>query len=189
MTTAAVFVTGPCLVYAGVSGGLARRPLFLGTCEDTPRVKIDHEWEPLFNSLGGSRIPMSNTYQGERALVQLDLTRWDQTPRVRIAAVPFYNGLPGFCPFGNLGALAVEEGATYPLWLRFPYSIKQAMAAQGMEAGYRFVAARLESDDPGNLNTKGRKISLVFACDRVFIPRNLSWLLYDSNMKGLPNAA
>ena len=187
MTTAAVFVTGPCLVYAGVSGGLARRPVFFGTCEASPRIKLDHEWEPLYNALGGSRVPFDHTYQGARALVQLDLTRWDQTPRVRTAAVPFYSGTPGFNPFGDLGALSVLEGSSYPLWLRFPYSIKQAMAAQGMEAGYRFLSARLESDDPGNLDTKARKISLVFACDRVFNPRNLSWTLYDSNMRGLPN--
>lgn len=180
-----VFVTGPALIYAGVTQG--RRPSFFGTCEDTPEVLISHEWEPVYNALGGSRIPSDMAYQGQKALVRLGLTKFTQTVHTRIAATPsVFTGIPGYMPFGSLGTLQLTENEFWPLWIHWPYVTKAVMKAQGLPPGYRFFAARLVDDDAGQQNTKARKISLVLECDRLFNPKNLSWTLYDSDMRGLP---
>ncbi len=179
------FVTGPAYCYAGVGGSISSKSFqFLGTCEDTPQVKIKHEWAPLFNSLGGAAIPADEAYQGATGFVRLDLTRYDEGVRQKTTTMPFFTGTLGTSVFGDLGTLMVTEGAAYPLVISFPYVAKATYTAAGMPAGITFVAAWLEEDDLGNLNTKGRKISLVFRCRRVFTLSTLSWQLYYYGLPG-----
>lgn len=181
-------VIGPCLVHAGVGGSLAaKKPVFFGTCEDSPQVQISHQWEPLFNALGGCRLPSDQSYQGENATIRLDLTRWQEVVRQAVSAAPYPGGIAGFHPFGHLGALMKTEGAYFPLWLQFPYAVTQpAMQAAGMVLGYRFLACRMETDDLGPLSPRPRKVSIVVSAEPLFDSRTLAWKLYDHNMAGVP---
>lgn len=179
------YVTGPCPIYVHVGGGLSSKaPVFFGWTEDTPEIRIDHEFEPLFNALGGGKIPSDQVYQGSHAFLRGDFTRYTQSVYSALQAVPFFTGTPGFCPFGDLGTLMLTEGAFYPITVGLPYAGKAAMS--GMPAGFRFLACWLEGDQFGLLSTKPRKISLTWTCQRVFNITNLSWTLYDNVTAGLP---
>ncbi len=183
------YVTGPAFLYVGVSGGLtSKAPVFLGTCEDSPEVRINAEWIPLMNALGGSQIGSDTSFQGEKGFVRADLTKYNESVYAVMASRPFFTGTRGVTPFGGLGTLMLTENAYYPLWIQFPYfTTKTVMAAAGLPAGYRFFAAWLEGpDNLGPLSTKPRKLSLVWTCQRVFNATTLAWGLYDSSMAGLP---
>ncbi len=178
-------VTGPAFCYAAVGGSIASKQItFLGVCEDTPQVRIKHEYTPLFNSLGGASISSDEAYQGASAFVRLDLTRWTESARQAMSAMPFFTGTPGTSIFGDLGCLMVTESAAYPLIISFPYANKAAYAAAGMPAGVTFVAAWMEEDDFGNLNTNARKVSCVMRCRRVFSISTLAWQLFYYGVPG-----
>jgi len=181
------FVAGPCFLYTGTGSLAAKNAEPFCVCEDTPQVRIDSEWEPLYNSLGGSKIPSDQAFQGENAIVRVDTTKWSEDVYLKLAAKPWFSGIRGTHFFGDYGTLMLSEGAYYPLWLRFPYrGTKPAMAT--MPAGYKFVASWLGAgDDLGPLNTKPRRLSLVFVCQRILNPLTLAWTLYNHDMTGLPN--
>jgi len=87
------------------------------------------------------------------------------------------------------------EGATYPLYISFPYAAKAAMA--GMPFGYRFFAAYLQGPFEVMPGTTALRKQLIFKCIRHWTGNHLlntmtpgvppvNARLYDHDMGGLP---
>jgi hypothetical protein len=181
-----LWTTGPAIAYVGVGGALgADVPVQFGTAEARPTIVTYDEWLDAYNDLGGVKIPFDDSFQGEFALIRLDVTRWDEDVLRRIQARPSFTGTRGFFPFGTIGALMKTERLYYPLWLKFSYQSKAAYS--NMPAGYRFPVSWLLSPEEMPVGTIPRKVSCIFISRMIFNPVDGSHFLYDENMTGLPS--
>lgn len=184
------YVTGPASIW--VAPGLSA-PLFLGHAERSPSIQVRPSHSPIFSDLSGQRVPLDYIYDGEEALISMDLTRFNEAVYRLIAN----RGTPGLGTRGldipgDIGTLLGTEGRAYPLWIRFPYSAKTAFsnATNGaMPGGYRFPLAFLEGPDGlDGLGTTNRRLRLNFHAIRyldVSVTNTFgagSLLLYDHNM-------
>lgn len=189
------YVTGPAGIWVGLYGGV---PTFLGHCERSPSIQVRPYYSPVFCDLAGQRVPLDMIYDGEEAMVSVDLTRYNESTYAALASRP----IPGRAATtrgtnlpGDIGSLLLLEGFTHELWVTFPYSAKAAMggpvsATSGgpMPAGYHFHAAYLEGpDDLGPLGTTARRLRLNFHCIRTFTTDSAgaSFFLYDHVMSGV----
>lgn len=170
---AQLFCTGPVLVYIGIPRGNSRVPAFLGTAEKAPQIIVNSEFEPVFNDIGGSMIPIAELFQGETAVVSMVLTRFNEAT---VQAVRSLVGpRPGFYPTGSYGTIMEQEGFTFPLYLRFPYVAKPSMA--GMVPGYRFWSAKFTGPLQVVPGTTALRKQIIFGCTR-------SWTLASSPLAG-----
>ncbi len=192
---ATIYVTGPCAIFTGSSAN--NSPVFLGHAERGVAINIRPQWRPAYSDLGGS-VPFDMLYEGEDALVNADVSRYNESEYRRLAdrATTFAGGTSerGINDPGEIGSLMLTESIAYSLWIRFPYATKAVMQAQQMPAGYRFKAAYLQGPDAlQGLGTQGpRKVNMVFHCLRDFdvsVTNTFGqgqFILYDHDMTGVP---
>jgi hypothetical protein len=188
------FVTGPC----GAFVRLSSTPVFLGHCERSPSVQIRPYYSPVFSDFAGQRVPLDEIYDGEDAVISLDLTRYNEAVYTAMAARP--SGMSPLGPNaprganapGDIGSLMLLEGYTFDLWLTFPYAAKAVFSSGAtggpMPAGYHMPACYLEGpDDLGPLGTTARRLRLNFHALRTFASGSagtvFSW--YDHDMSAV----
>jgi hypothetical protein len=187
---AQLYCTGPVDLWIGFN---FESPDFLGHSERGPSFQVRPQYSPVFVDLGGQNVPFDTVYDGEDAMVTVDLTRWNNGLLEIIQDKAGLTG-PGSDAPGNIGTLMVTEGSAYQLYLHFPYAAKAAFSNQtngALPAGYRFRAAFLETDDSPDLGTKAKKQHLVFHCLRTFDPSVVNAFgygelqLFDFEMSGV----
>jgi hypothetical protein len=191
---AQLFCTGPAHVHVGLPGGFGSSTatiIYLGTCEDSPRVTLRPMTAPVLNSITGG-VPMDLSFQGEEGFIGLDLTRWNQPvldgirSRATASSRPGVL-LPGTWVPGDIGTLMITENAEIAVFLTFPYAAKTAMLAGGMPLGYRFpFCAPIGPDDIGPLGTRARKEHVMFHAIPGYNPNGGGLTLYDQAVAGLP---
>jgi hypothetical protein len=178
------YCTGPALIYVrppALSG-----PAFFGTTERTPRIQIRPAWSPVYNDLGGSKVPFDMMYEGEESLESGTFTRWNELIHATLANRPSTLGSRGRNVAGDIGTYMIAEGMAYTLWMVFPYASKALFAANNMPPGYRFPFSWLEGpDDLDENGTNPRKIGLLWHSLRGFDPSTGSFLLYDHDMSAV----
>lgn len=184
------FVRGPAHCFVGIGPG--QTPVYLGTAERSPRIQIRPSWSPVFNDIAGQKVPFDWSFDGEEGYVVYDFTRWNEAVWEACQTRPFppiAGGITGTNVAGDIGTLMLTEGAGYPLWILFPYTLKLAYATQPL--GYHFFRTWLMGpDDLDENNTSAARIRGVWYCSRaptLNIPAaGLNFSLYDGNMAGLP---
>lgn len=163
-------------------------PLYLGTAEDTPTIDIDRAYVPWYDDEGGTSFPADDIYESEQGLVVADISRWNEPVYAYIACV--YNQLDpaggrGYDPPFSVGTSMAYEGATYPLWVQFPYAAKLLYA--DMPPCYRFYCASLLGPDRLEpLNHLPSKRRLIWRARRYLNVVNGFAALYDHNMTTPP---
>ncbi len=189
---ATLYTTGPAYLYiASVAGQNAQ---FLGTAEYAPRIEIRPGWEPVFNDLGGSKVPFDMSYQGEEGFTFAEINRYNEVVLARLQARPQTANYLGVAtpPRGlnypvDIGTLMLTEGLTVTLYVVFPFAGKAAFRSHQMPPGYRFPGTYLVGpDDLSNLGTKPRKVGLIFHHLRLFDRQTGRFLLYDNTIPQLP---
>ena len=187
---ATTMATGPAHVFLGIGANGA--PLYLGTTEHTPRIRVRPGWSPVFNDIAGGVIPYDMVYEGEEAFISGDWNRYNEQTLSIMQARPRHNAtgsVRGVNIAGDIGTLMLTEGQAYAMYLYFPYSSKPAYVAAGMPAGYHFYAVFLEGpDDMDRLGTIDRINRLQWHALRVFnssIP-TLPLTLYDLVLPPMP---
>jgi len=201
-----LYVTGPAHIYvapggiistsnSGSSGTLianyfagvsASTILYLGTCEQPPRILVDPKWKALYADIGGDEVPFEKSFMGEAGMVTGILNRWNEAVYAKCAAKPRTNATRGTWTANDVGTLMLAEAVAYPLWLHFPYASKQFGTIYNMPSGYRFLATYLAGPDGIDPGTKASKRVIAFACERVYKPSDGSWKLYDHDMTNIP---
>lgn len=181
------YVTGPAGIWVNVAGA----PAFLGHCERSPSIQIRPYYTPVFSDFAGQRVPLDMIYDGEEAMVSLDLTRYNESVYTVLSSRPGA-AIRGTNIPGDIGTLMLLEGRTFDMWVTFPYAAKAVMSSGvgltsggAMPAGYHFYAAYLEGpDDLGPLGTTARRLRLNFHCIRNFAAdaTGATFFLYDHNM-------
>lgn len=181
------YVTGPVSIWVQFPG--VTQAAFLGTAERCPRMQVRAAWEPLFNDIGGQRIPFDVLFEGEEGYIFADLTRWNQaTANVMVSRPGAFAGLPGLNVPGDIGTAMILEGKTCHVYLVFPFAAKPAMAnaANGaLMVGYHWPACILEGpDDMDEMGTRPRKVRFIWHALRQYDPQTGSFMLYDFVMAG-----
>lgn len=187
------YVSGPVHMYVGTSAAPPNNPfagggpVYLGTCESAPRIRLNPQFEPLMNDIGGSRLPYDYLYEDMDGMVFGDLTVWNYPVLSQLLSRPnWLKAAPGVGAFGDIGSLMATEGFTYNLWLQFPFFAKAAMAGAGLPAGYHFLSAFLFGPDEIDPGTKANKIHVQFQCMRALNTASGLFSLYDFNFAGVP---
>jgi len=184
------FVHGPVHVFAAL--GPSSSATYLGTGERAPRVSIRREWEPLFNDIGGTRIPFDYAFQGEEAFVTIQLTRWNQSTLTALKDV-IGNAqgriVPGTTADGDIGSLMATENLGRTLWVQYAYGAGQLAphaAMSDMVPGYRFPCAFLQGPDDSEGGTDPAKELVTFHAIRQYNPSTRKFTLFDYVLTGLP---
>lgn len=162
-------------------------PVYLGTCQAAPKIRWDPAFEPIMNDISGSRKPFDFIYEGMDAMVIGDLTVFNWAVWEQIKSLPNHANPAGTQLPGDIGTMMVTEGFAYPLWVHYPYATKAALAAAGMPAGRRFVAAWLMGpidEDPG---TKQNTFHIQFYCAQAYDKTTGRFICSDATMTGIPS--
>lgn len=201
---AKVYCTGPAHLFVGVGDLVNKTPLYLGTAESAPQISWRREYELVMNDLGGARLPLDRTAQGEEATISAVLTRWNESVFSRLMSVPVYTATRGqesTQPGDDLGTVMGQEGFTFPVWITFPYAVSHAAFVGDMPPGYRFWSCINMADAimPG---TRAKKHQVMFQATRAWTAKSAPvgsltesgggallarMVLYDNDMSGLPD--
>lgn len=183
---AKMYSTGPALLYAAFTGS----PFFLGTCESAPDIELTGEFEPIFNDLAGSRLPMDRIWEGEEGLLNLIITRWNEViSRGLFTTLGGPIGLltaAGSSLLGAIGTIMGQEGETCQMWVAFPFAAKAAYS--DMPAGYHFHSCMAIGPKKITPGTGVNKRQLIMKAQRKLAataPANLAsniFTLYDNDM-------
>jgi len=159
---------------------------YLGTAEDPDQtsIAIESAWTPVFSDKRGPRLPATMLHGGEQAFIDFALNVWVEQAYARLAARPTIGDTRGKVAAADIGAMLMEDGLAFTLWLQFPYADLSAYA--GMPKGYRFPGCYLQKPDRlTSLGTTDRLLSLgIHALEVADADGNLT--LYDHNVDGLP---
>jgi len=116
-----VHVAGPALIRIGPEGCANNQLRVLGYTRDGARIRTEALWEEVHtDEWGGDAGPPAELiYHGERAVVQLELTKWDAAVAdqiaKRVSSIPDHN--PGVVP--GPGIAVFVNGLAYRLVLDF----------------------------------------------------------------------
>lgn len=157
-----------------------RKPVYLGTCEDCPRVTFRPFTKPVRTDWSCEEAD-DVSFLGEEAIISAALNRYNEQVYLAMAARPAFYGSHGTSSRFDRGTLMRRAGLTYPVWLLFPYYAKNAMSAGGMPPGYRFIESYIEGDTLESLGTKTKMVGIVWRAIR-----QQRGVLYDHDMTGLP---
>lgn len=156
---------------------------YVGTGEIAPDIIKQTKFDPVYNDLGGS-LPWDYLFNGEEAVIPINLTVFNWSVVNKLDASPRPNGTPGFYDANAIGSLMMTEGLAYHMWLVFPYAASKAIySAAGMPAGYHFWASWCDSlvVQPG---TKANKIRINMRAVRLYQPASIGngFVLYDHSL-------
>ncbi len=178
---ASTFVNGPAHIFLGVPSvgagiissvlsSATRAPNYLGTTEGSPSVSLDPvPLRPLYNDMAGDR-PLDKSYQGRTAVISCDFTRWNEDVLASAQAANPFGGVRGFDSALDIGALMLNEGYAFPLYMAHPFAAKAAYKAAGLPSGFTFWACLVEQDSIPQGGTKPKKVRLVFQALPVLVP-------------------
>ena len=166
-------------------------PVYLGTCEDSPVPDFQPASVPFFVDEFGQTYPFDTLYDSAEATVALTLNVFNENVHALLRGYCAGGALNTAAPGGSdldgyIGTAMGAEGATVPLWLVFPYSQKDWLAAAGLPPCYRFYSCRLLSHGLRDLSCKPKKVQMVFRAQRFCVP-GLGAFLYDHDPTGLPD--
>lgn len=194
---AIIYSTGPA--YFFVAGG-TKSPtsaLFLGTAEVNPKFRIQREFTPVFNDIGGRKVPFELIYEGQQAFIFSELNRYNESVYAACADAPTHNGLVGngnplqtrgANAFGEIGTLMLTESKNLYLIIVFPYASKAVFSNNNMPLGYIFPGSVLRGPDDHTIGTGDRKISLIFQSIPIYNFSDRSFRLYREDLPALtPN--
>lgn len=167
-------------------------PLYLGTGEEGVDMDFGTHFSPLYEDEAGGEVPSERIYEGQEAWIWSDINVYNELLYAYMASrtsagifstPPFGVSAPrGIDLEGDVGTLMAAEGATFPLWVVFPYAGKARFARNYMPPGYRFFATSMENDKLP-VGNKARKVRAVWYAQRV--KAGGAWCLYDHNMSGI----
>lgn len=190
------YVTGPIPIFVAfrVNGQLGA-PELLGTGETATEPDIRAQWDGVMNDITGTKLPYDVAYEGEEAFFSVQLTRWDDLVRKKLAARPFRQGSvagvnavrqagPGNT-YGDRGSLMITEGLAVACWLPFLYAKKPVYSAANLIRGYRFPYCWTEGPETWRGGTRAARVALTFHAIAGFESNNLR--LYDHDMSAVEN--
>lgn len=115
----------------------------------------------------GGDVEFDTSYQGRRATISGDFTRWNELTYAQCVTANPFGGVRGTDLDVDIGALMLTEGYAYSTILVFPFAIKAAYSGQ-LIRGYRFPCTWIEQESLHQMGSRPRKIRLVWHALRQF---------------------
>jgi hypothetical protein len=173
--------TGAVHIYCNVDdrpGEITRR--YLGTAETSPIIEGQHKFEQVMNDLSGA-APFDFSYLGRVEVITVTLTRYNEDIyQSVIAPINFLTR----DTFLDIGTLMQTERVNGSLWLRYPYSVKTAMAS--MEPGRHYFNTILFDPHRIQVGTRAKKVTLTWLAWSQYNPATGDFVLFDFDLTGLP---
>lgn len=171
---------------------------YLGTAEVTPQIKHQRLKKDVFNSIGGTAVPMQRLDYGEVSVIGSLLNRFSKVAIVNMKTA----GISGFA--GNViaegwrsrfsrGALAFGR-TTVELWM-VNENYGTAFATTGMEIGRYFPVFDIESFETPEIGTVDEKALILGTAFPLWIPQSSpsqvgngerSWKMYSTDPADFP---
>jgi hypothetical protein len=183
-------VTGPVHHYVqfpATSFGSASAPLYLGTAEVTPKAEERSEFEEVFNDIGGSKVGMQKTEQGEVVVIGVLLNRFSKGTLETLKSLG--SAAPGFRPRASRGSLVYGRNS-FKLWQVYENYFVPGYASTGLEIGYYYPQVVKLMANRERTGTADEKLMLVLECSPYWIPQanattvsgdERAWLTYSSS--------
>lgn len=183
---AQLYCTGPAHVFVGFSNQTGvGTPLYLGTAEDAPEIELGPEFEPVMNDISGKKKPLDMQYQGEDALISVDLNRYNEATYALLAQ-RINSGAPrGTDNALDIGSLAATEGLQLCCAILFPFAAKPAMGAGGMPPGYYFPAVVPIGPEKLTMGTKPKKVNVLLYAWPLYNFATGTFTLYTNTLPSL----
>lgn len=190
-----MYSTGPALMYVRT---IAEGTRFVGTAESAPNLFITRAYEPIYNDLAGSMLPMDRMVEGHEALVSAVLTRWDEDVLDFMATLTTFDPDVGSTALGTVGTIMGQEDQTFEFWIKFPFFAKTAYSSApgAMKPGYHFFASMMVGREEIGVGTKANRRHIMIQCQRQLVsgasPTNMDSRIFDlydtdmSDVNGIP---
>src|SRR5271166_2091675 len=94
------WVNGPAFISVALGGGSLQ---FFGTAAYVPKPRIMRAHKPLPNDVAGHILPFDNSYQGQKAMIVMAMSRFDWGMYIKMAETT-QGGDPGIDNFGSRGS-------------------------------------------------------------------------------------
>lgn len=182
--------TGPvsCWVGTGIN-----TPSFLGYGEVGPDSQIFERWTKVMSDRTGGIVARDKMYQGQEALIFITFAEWNDLVRSLVMGTPTQTiANVGVNTFFQVGSLAITEGASFVLYLVYPYAFGGAQhptfSATGVNplvGGYRFFGTTVEFHNwrPG---TRPNTVTIHFHSLPALQTATGALILYDNNVQQVP---
>lgn len=170
-----MYVTGPAFCWVGT--GAAKAFEFLGFTESGFGITINSYYEDIPVDYGGA-MPGDVQYLGQDARGAGIFTRYNESIMQKcIARIP--TETPGLGSANIAGTLMIAEGASYPVLIYAPYSVKSAFSDQPQ--CWYFQAGYLAESADFNVSIRVKRPNCIFRFVPVFgaAPYN-TWTLYSN---------
>lgn len=186
-------VTGPVHHYIKVPG--ESYYWYLGTAEVTPKVDHHPFYEETFNSIGGSKVPMQRTEQGEMAVIGVLLNRFSKSAYDKMLTVGASVVGRGHRGRFSRGSLVFGLGS-FEMWQLFENSTNAAFRSTDMEMGYYWPQVTLADHTRDRLGTDTEKLLIVCEAYPYWVPQSnyntvasgeRTWQLYSTADAAFPN--
>lgn len=153
-----IFTTGPALMFLSYG-----EPMYLGTAESPPDIDLIGGFEPVFNDLGGTVLPMDRIYEGEEAIISFVLNKYNQ-PALDIIQAVVGGKTMGRDTFGDIGTIIGQEDRTFGFGMVFPYAAKPIYS--DMPAGYNFFSCFRIGPQGVRPGTRAKSHNLILRAQR-----------------------
>ncbi len=185
--------TGPALAYVGTFTAPATfgLPVYLGTFEKRPKVKITPSFQPVMNDLFGPTLPADRFYFGKEGEITGIMNRFNMVTLRNLMRQPATiviqgqgaaadnrgadvianAGTEGGDTAGNYGAMMTQDSLAFVFYLVFSAAVAGAptaakRAAQGLPPGYRFLSTFLEGPHDIDVGSGDFKQAVMFRAQR-----------------------
>lgn len=156
-----------------LSTSIVSSALYLGTCEQYPRVNGGQNWNPWFADQTGNMEPADWEYQNEWKIIALDLNKFVQETLDAITDFGVTSNL-------TIGQLLQAHGDFFSLWLRFA-NFGTGIAPPDMPPGEFYPCCRLVEGSYGVLGTRNRTSPVVVRTCPLLTLSNNSTLTYSTD--------
>lgn len=193
------YVTGAPLVFVGLGVNLS--PVYLG-CGDGegPRITPSRYWHKVHTDFSGKQMAHDRAFQGEEHTISMTLIRFNNNvisvlqdnlgPTQAVAA-----GRGTIWP-ADMGALLVEQGLGWPMWIYYPYNVLTPFRnpiSGAMEQGQHYFCCTLTAPENWRSGVTPRGLQITVQAQNVFVPglvRNGvrgGFVCYDNNCAPVAN--
>lgn len=161
---------------------------YLGTCESFPQRTTERSFKSLRNDLTSERSLDYVYAGGSEAVINLTLTRWDETVRLQFERAPV-SGLLGADSRDDIGSLMGQEELGWMLYLVHQFGgIGPARPSMvGKENGRRYIQCVFWGPEQDETGTREEKQHMVFRAWKKYNTKTGQFVLWDYNIAGVPN--
>jgi hypothetical protein len=196
---ASQLATGACHIFGkndSISGQFSGIQ-YIGTCERMPQETRSPEYEPVYNDMSGTKVPLDFAWEQETASIGVTLTRWNEKFAQFIEAKPDPTNDEGSWSVIEVGRLMALEEMAWEIWIGYTFGSALASIAAytslGLMPGRHYLQCLVWSPESEDRGTAAMKRNFMFYAwpflDNKFGTfEQWNFILYDQDFTGVSSS-